>query len=149
MYFKTQSDWISENLYLPAFDDPKNPCFRWRAVEIPLSGYFYQVHLVPNSGDQSYAETDIMLADILDVINLLDDYPRSSLSMFIPSWLNKGQPALYQIAALYKTTNSASGYHIAESSEGSFYQIDNVAIREKKNKKPLNKDMLIWKTTIL
>lgn len=118
MRFETRSVWEDKDPFYKAIDDPENPCFRWRAVEIPLAVYYYHVHLVPNEIDLDTFNTEILVGDIKDVVNMLRDYPCSTVSLHTPSWLNNGEPGLYRVIALYKSVDPINKPYIAECADG-------------------------------
>lgn len=123
MYFKTQSDWEDKNPAFAAFDDPKNPCHRWRAVELTVATYYYHVHFKLDS-----VGIDILLGNLDDVLVLLQDYPDSALSLQTPAWLNNGEPGLCRVVAIYKSSDPAEQTHIAECADGKMKAIDVLAM---------------------
>lgn len=120
MNFETRSTWEVKDPFYKAFDNPDNPCFRWRAVEIPLAVYCYHVHLVPSEIDLNLGavRSNILMGDIKDVLDTLRDYPDSSVSLQTPSWLNNGEPGLYRLIAIHKSDDPVNKPFIAECSDG-------------------------------
>lgn len=128
MHFKTLSHWEDKNPFLKVFDDPENPGFRWRAVELPLAVYYYHVHYVPNSIDIDSVCTDILLGDIDDVLAILLEYPGTTLSLQVPAWANNDEPGLYRVVAIYKSADPATQTHIAECSDGKLHAVGILAM---------------------
>ena len=123
MHFKTQAHWEDKNPSLKAFDDPDNPSFRWRAVELLLAVHYYHVHYVPNSIDLNSVCTDILLGNIRDVLDILHEYPDSTLSLQTPAWANNDEPGLYRVVAIYKSADKATHTHIVECSDGKMHAV--------------------------
>jgi hypothetical protein len=128
MYFKTQSDWEDKNPFLPAFDEPDHPCFRWLAVEMMVPVYYYHVHLVPNSIGLGYACTDILFGNIEDALAFLREYPNSTLSIQVPARDNNDEPGLYRVVAIHMSADPTAKTHIAECADGRMYAIDLLAM---------------------
>lgn len=120
MHFETRSTWEVKDPIYKAFDNPQNPCFRWRAVEIPLAVYCYHVHIVPSKVEIKSGAfvTNILMGDIKDVLNALRDYPDSNVSLQTPSWLNNGVPGLFRVIAIHKSADPVNQPYIAECSNG-------------------------------
>lgn len=131
MHFKTQSHWEDKNPFLKVFDDPENPSFRWRAVELPLAVYYYHVRYVPNSIDLDSVCTNILLGNIEEVLAILREYPDSTLSLQIPAWANNDEPGLYRVVAIHKSADPVTQTHIAECPDGKMYAIDILAMEIK------------------
>lgn len=132
MYFRTQLDWAYVNPAFAAFDAPGNPRFRWRAVEVTMSTFYYHVHFVPNSPDSDAVETDVILGSIYDVMDILLHYPVSTLLLQIPAWLNRGEPGLYRVVAIYKPVDSKEQPFIAECADGALHVLDSLVMGKKK-----------------
>jgi len=120
MNFETRSSWEVKDPIYKAFDNPENPCFRWRAVEIPLAVYFYHVNVVPSKTELKLGAsiTNVLMGDIMDVLNALRDYPDSTVSLQTPPWLNNGELGLYRVTAIYKSADPVNKPYIAECADG-------------------------------
>lgn len=138
MYFKTQSHWQDKN---PA---PKNSGFRWRAVELILGIYYYHVRFEPDAADLGLVGTDILLGDLEDVLGILLEYPNSTLFLQTPAWLNNGEPGLYRVVCIYKSTDGQM--HIAECADGTLRTIGDMSIDKKSKKLATVKKVPIWRS---
>jgi hypothetical protein len=120
MHFETRSTWEVKDPIYKVFDNPENPCFRWRAVEIPLAVYCYHVNVVPSETDLELgaSRTNVLMGDIMDVLNALRDYPDSTVSLQTPPWLNNGEPGLYRVTAIYKSEDPVNKPFIAKCADG-------------------------------
>lgn len=131
MHFKTLSHWEYKNPIDAVFDEPEHPCFRWRAVELPLAVYYYQVHFVPNTISLNISCTNFLLVRIEDVLEIISKFPKSTIYLLTPSWANNGEPGLYRVNALFKTTNASEQIddqmHIAECVGGKIFALDILA----------------------
>lgn len=120
MYFETRSAWEVKDPFYKAFDNPENPCFRWRAVEIPLALYCYHVHFVPSEANLNLgaARKHILMGDIQDVLNTLREYPDSTVSLQTPPWLNNGEHGLHSVIAIHQSSDPVNNPYIAECADG-------------------------------
>lgn len=123
MNFETRSAWEVRDPFYKVIDNPENPCFRWRAVEIPLAVYFYHVNVIPSKNDLKLGacRTNILMGDIIDVLNALRDYPDSTVTLQTPPWLNNGEPALYRVTTIYKSDDPVYKPYIAECADGKMH----------------------------
>lgn len=121
MYLITKSDWAIKDPIFAAFDDPGSQSFRWRAVEMPLAVYYFHVHFVPNSISVDTSETDFLLCSIEDSLDILSAYPCSTLSLQTPGWRNNGEPGLFRVVAVYKSSAPESQTYIVECTDGKMY----------------------------
>jgi hypothetical protein len=119
MYFRTQSDWEEKNPGYAAFSDPDIPCYWWRAVELTLAVYYYHVHFKMED-----VGMNIIFGEFESVLNFMGNNPGSTLSLQTPVWVNNGEPGLYRVVAIYKSTDPAEQTHIAECADGKLYAID-------------------------
>lgn len=118
MHFITDISWEETNPIFKVFDEPEHPRMRWKAVELPLSVYYYLAH-IPIETEDGTMQNDLFFADLFDVLGVLKDYKGSTLHIQIPEWDNDGELALCRVTQIYKTVESK--IHIAECSNGKTY----------------------------
>lgn len=121
MYFQTKLKWKDKNPEFATFDDPEHSVFRWRVVEMQQSVYYFHVHIVPRTTDSEPMGTNFLCGSIEDTLEILSDYPQSTLSLQIPPWLNKGEPGLYRVVAIHKSTDPAGQPYIVECANGKMH----------------------------
>lgn len=140
MYFITDAAWEETNPVYKIFDDPKRPCRRWKAVELPLSVHYYLVH-IPVETEDGTMQTDLLFADFYDALGALKGYKGSNLHIQVPGWDNDGELALYQVNKIYKT--SETRIHIAECDNGKMYILSSSIEREELNLTEVEKEV-VW-----
>ncbi len=124
MYFSTIRDWRIIYPLLNLFRDPDSTEYYWRAVEMRFSVYYYHVLVTPDMSDENSSRTTILCGSIESALGLLNNFPRSSLALQVPDWLNNGEPGLYRVAAVYKTAVSVAQTYIAECADGKMFALD-------------------------
>ena len=143
MHFRTQSDWADNNPAFAVFDEPGNPSYRWRAVELTLAIYYYHLHLVTDTKGPDSVGFDIILDEFSDALDTLRNYPNSTIALQTPAWANNGEPGLYRVVAIYKSTDPVTQPYIVECANDKMYVLDFGCESENINPATVEKDT-IW-----
>lgn len=140
MYFITDVAWEVTNPLLKVFDEPERPRMRWKAVELPLAVYYFLVH-IPTATEDGTMQTDLLFADLFEVLGVLKFYEGSTLHIQVPGWDNDGELALFRVNNIYKTLESK--IYLAECCNSKIYIISLAIEREELDIYEVEKEV-VW-----